>query len=601
MKLISRTLTALALFVAAPALLLALPAAGQGITQNVITLLTDDGAQIPAILMHPAKGMNTHNPGVVLHHGGPGGHPARGCCAPRWAAEHLASLGYTTLNPLSRHASGRNAGTYRTQPFETATLDVKAAVDFLDQLGAQDIILAGHSLGSIRVTRYMVDTQDPRVKAMAHYAPTRDLAEWMEANMGRERYLDVVQKTSNMVAEGRGDEYIYEVYEPSYPAPPGGESASLQTARNWLNWWGPAAQTRTTVGFGQLSVPLLLLSGDEDTFVTMPYMEELKAAAVKAPRVDLRWYDGGVGHLFQGARDEASKDTSDWLKEIGLGPRPAVTTRFVDTRSASGRDRSGVFYAPADGSGADKPAFMVVYGYGGDIMWSSNHWLCVRLAQAGHACLAGQTGGSGPNITRTTLESEMPDFAGWTDWLANQGYDKVVMAGHSWGGIRISHYMATAQDPRVAGMVYLAPTRDAAERLEQGMGSDAYDAIVTEAQAITDAGENNIVIAEFDMAPPAPPNSRVIRPQTATSFLSHWGPDANTVHTKEIRKIKVPVLSIAGSKDPFVDEAFLKEFTRAAGGKAEYRFYDDGAPHSLVGWEQQTTDDILEWVGKRVE
>ncbi len=86
MKLISRTLTALALFVAAPALLLALPAAGQGITQNVITLLTDDGAQIPAILMHPAKGMNTHNPGVVLHHGGPGGHPARGCCAPRWAA-----------------------------------------------------------------------------------------------------------------------------------------------------------------------------------------------------------------------------------------------------------------------------------------------------------------------------------------------------------------------------------------------------------------------------------------------------------------------------------------------------------------------------------
>jgi hypothetical protein len=53
--------------------------------------------------------------------------------------------------------------------------------------------------------------------------------------------------------------------------------------------------------------------------------------------------------------------------------------------------------------------------------------------------------------------------------------------------------------------------------------------------------------------------------------------------------------------DPFVDLPYLKEFTRAAGGKAGYRWYDDGAPHSLVGWEQRTTDDILAWVKERVE
>ena len=301
-------------------------AAAQDITQNVITLLTDDGAQVPAILMHPAEGINTHNPGVVIHHGGPGGHPARACCAPRWAAEHMAALGYTTISPLSRHSSGRNAGTYRREPFETATLDIKAAVDFLAQVGAQDIILAGHSLGSIRITRYMVDTQDSRVKAMVHYAPTRDLPEWMRANMGDKRYLSVVDRMSTMVSEGRGDEHILEVYEPSYPSPPGRESASLQTARNWLNWWGPAAQTRNTVWFKDIHLPILLLSGDEDTFVTIPYMEELRDAAVNAPSVDLRWYEGGVGHLFQGARKEASQDTTDWLEDLGLGPRPAVTT-----------------------------------------------------------------------------------------------------------------------------------------------------------------------------------------------------------------------------------------------------------------------------------
>ncbi len=584
-------------------LLVATPALGQDITSNVITLLTDDDAQVPAMLMHPSSGMNTHNPGVVIHHGGPGGHPARGCCAPRWAGEHLARLGYTVVSPLSRHSSGRSAGTYRSEPFETATLDIKAAVDFLAQIGAQDIILAGHSLGSIRITRYMIDTQDNRVKAMVHYAPTRDLPEWMQANMGRDRYLDVVDRHSQLVSEGRGDQIIYEVYEPSYPAPPGGESASLQTARNWLNWWGPAAQTRNTVWQADIKVPLLLLSGDEDTFVTMPYLEELKAAAVNAPLVDLRWYEGGVGHLFQGARATASKDTSDWLIDIGLGPRPAITTRFVDTQTATGRERSGVFYAPTIGMGLGKTAFMVVYGYGGDIMWSSNHWLCVRLAQAGHACLAGQTSGSGTNIIRATLESEMPDFAAWADWLESEGYDKIVMAGHSWGGIRITRYLNTSKDSRVKGMIYLAPTANAPTWAEKGFGKDAYDELVAQAEAAVAAGDGNRVLVNksFRSPPPAPQGPARPRPQVAASFLSHWGPNANTVHTKEMRNIKVPVLAIAGNLDPFVDLPYLKEFARAAGGKAEYHWYDDGAPHSLIGWEQRTTEHIVAWTTKRVE
>ena len=585
------------------AILLASPVAAKDVAENVITLITDDGAHVPALLMHPASGINTHNPGVVIHHGGPGGHPARGCCAPRWAGEHLAGLGYTVVSPLSRHSSGRDAGTYRTEPFETATLDVKAAVDFLDTLGAQDIILAGHSLGSIRVSSYMVDTQDARVKAMVHYAPTRDMADWMRANMGEDRYLAVVDKMSRMVAEGRGDEMTIEVYEPSPPAPPGNESASVMTARNWLNWWGPAALTSNSVALSQIALPQLLLSGDEDTFVTIPYMEKLKAAAVKAPRVDLRWYEGGIGHLFEGARAEASRDTSDWLAEIGLGPRPAVTTRFVDTNTAHGPERSGVFYSPADGSGVGKTAFMVIYGYGGDILWSSNHWLCVRLAQQGHSCLAPQTVGGGPNAIRTTLEAEMPDFAAWSAWLGEQGYERIVLVGHSWGGIRITRYLVTSEDPRVVGMVYLAPTADAPQWAEQGFGKDAYKAIVAEAEAAVAAGDGNrvLVTAPFRMPPPAPQGSARPRPQLAASFLSHWGPDADTVHTKDMPKVKVPVLAIAGSLDPFVDLDYLKRFTRSAGGKGDYRWYDDGAPHSLVGWEERTTSDIMAWLNQRVE
>ncbi|MDX2222202.1 MAG: hypothetical protein SFV21_05610 [Rhodospirillaceae bacterium] len=81
----------------------------------------------------------------------------------------------------------------------------------------------------------------------------------------------------------------------------------------------------------------------------------------------------------------------------------------------------------------------------------------------------------------------------------------------------------------------------------------------------------------------------------ADSFLSEWGPEAPTVHTREIAKVKVPVLAIAGNRDTFDDLDFMKAFTRAAGGPAEYRWYDDGAPHSLRGWEDRVTADVVAW------
>ena len=578
-----------------------LPALSQEITQNVVTLLADDGGRIPAILMYPATGINTHNPGVVLLHAELGGHPMRGRYAPRWAAEHMARLGYTTLSPVSRHSTGRDARTYRAQPFETVTIDTKAAIDFLAQLGAQDIVLAGHGVGSMRISRYMADTQDSRVKAMIHYSPSRDMPDWMRANMGKERYLNAVDRFSTMVSEGRGDDHILEVYELSQPAPPGQERELMQTARTWLNWWSPASLTRNTVAFKDLHVPQLLLAGDKDKFVTLPYMEELKASAANAPGVELRWYEGGVDHEFSGARTRAPQDTTDWLASLGLGSRPDVITHFVDTVADDGHPLSAVFYTPADNSAKGKATFMMFHGYAGGIMWSPNHWLCVRLAQAGHACLAPETRGLSTDALLRTMEEETPDFKAWVDWLENEGYDKMVLAGHSWGGIRISHYMAEQQDPRVKGMIYLAPTIDAAESVEKAMGQDAYRALVAKAESIVASGKPDVVVAVYEQLPPAKPNSITVRPQSARSFLSHWGPNANTVHTEQIRKVNVPILSLAGNEDMYVDLPFLKKFTRAAGGEAEYRWYDDGGTHSFRGFEQRTAKDILEWAERVIE
>ena len=107
---------------------------------------------------------------------------------------------------------------------------------------------------------------------------------------------------------------------------------------------------------------------------------------------------------------------------------------------------------------------------------------------------------------------------------------------------------------------------------------------------------DEFVFDTFDMPPPAPPGITHRWHQTAKSFLSEWGPDAETVHTEQIRLLDIPILAIAGNKDSFIDLPFMQDFIRAAGGLADYKWYEDGAPHSLIGWEDRVSEDILGWL-----
>ena len=111
--------------------------------QELVTLTADDGVSVPAILTYPSAGIDTHSPAVIYHHGA-GGSPVQALGAPRFIAEPLAAKGYTGLGILSRHSSE-----HRNILFEEAALDVKAAADRLSQMGMSDIVLIGHSLGSV--------------------------------------------------------------------------------------------------------------------------------------------------------------------------------------------------------------------------------------------------------------------------------------------------------------------------------------------------------------------------------------------------------------------------------------------------------------------
>ena len=566
--------------------------AAEGVREDVVSFTTADGVVLPALLIYPEAGMNTNGPAVLHLHGGPGGSPVRVSSAARYAAEGLARAGYTNLSIETRHATR-----YSFTRFYEVIEDVRGGIDMLAARGFTDIILAGAGLGSLRVARYMVETDDPRVKALIHYSPTQNMADNWRQRVGEEVYWATVDQAALAVEEGGRQPFI----------DLGDGLIFIPTS--FLDWFGPTAKTSLSANIAGIDRPMLMLAGDADPLVPKGRLEELQAVAFISPRVDIKYYPG-VGRVFEGVRDEVVTDTLSWLADIGLPPTRAIKTQVVDVTTPDGRALSGIFYTPSAGEDRSRPVFMLMHGWTSDIMRSSTHWLGVRLAQAGYTALAFQHRSSGyRGIVTGTLEGIPPDIGAWIESMKARGYPSVVGVGHGVGGLWWSHYLSQTQDPRVKAMAYLSPTRDMPQHARTGMGEDLYARAVLEAQEAVRDGEGATYLIDYplpqagypdDSRQPMflPPPGSGFTYYYADSFLSYWGPNSKAVHTARIAEIGPPVLALGGSRDPFMQDAYLITFTEAAKGPAKYIFYGgpDGAPYSFEGYEDRVADDVISWV-----
>ncbi|VEI44722.1 Uncharacterised protein [Actinobacillus equuli] len=57
------------------------------------------------------------------------------------------------------------------EDFAKTIEDLTAYLDFAEQQGYENIVLAGHSLGANKVIYYLSETQDPRVSKFYYSAP----------------------------------------------------------------------------------------------------------------------------------------------------------------------------------------------------------------------------------------------------------------------------------------------------------------------------------------------------------------------------------------------------------------------------------------------
>lgn len=567
--------------------------ASQAITQEVLAISTPDGLQLPAVLTTPSSGFNTLSPAILYLPDGPGLSPLRPSDPSRYLAEQLSSLGYVSLS-LETRLTAR----YAFSRFDEAVTDVKAAIDMLAARGTTSVVLSGNGLGSLLAARYMIETNDARVKALILVSPSEDLAESWRKTAGEERYWKMVDQASKAVNEG--DRSLIDL-----------GNGLIFTPSVFLDWYGPTAKTSLTANMSSLDEPILLLAGGNDPRVPKGRLEALKAITFLSKKTAALMYPG-VARDLSPQKEGVASDIADWLAGNNLGVSPRVQTQIVNATALDGTQLEAVLYRPSTFVDASKPAFVLAHGWAQDVMRSTSHWLAQRLAQSGYVVLSVRHRGSGFRGTVSGKLEDVPqDIAAWSAFMGARGHRNLVGLGHSVGGLWLTEYVTKVRDTRFKALIYLAPTRDLPKHARLAMGEDRYARTVLEAEeAVRDGkGATHLIDAPFpqtvyDEDPRQPmflsaPGSGFTY-YYADAFLSYWGPKSRAMHTQSIKQVTLPILALGGSRDPLMQGAFLIEFTQAAGPKAKYIFYGGpgGAPHSFEGFETRVTDDIVAWVNQ---
>ena len=570
------------------------PAADPAPAFELGTVTTNDGVTLPIVMTYPATGVNPGGAAILHLPDGPGVSAVQPSATLRHVAGGLARLGYTSLILEPRYAQS-----YAFSRFDDAVADVRAAVDLLQVRGFSNIVLAGHGLGSLLAARYLSETADGRIKAVASFAPSTDLAESWRASIGDEKYWATVEAASKAVQTGGRGEFIDL------------GDGLIYTPTSFLDWYGPTAKTSLTANMAGIDKPMFLAAGERDPAVPKGRLERLKAVAFLSKQIDVKYYPG-AGHDLAAARDQVIADTGAWLARLNLAPPPRATMTIVDATSKDGTPLAGVLYAPAVGADRARPALLIAHGWTSDIMRGAPHWLGQRLAQRGYTVLAFQTRASGfRGVVKGKLEDIPQDIAAWVNFMSARGHTNLVAAGHSTGALWFSYYLNESKDTRIKAAVYLAPMRDMPSHARLAMGEDRYARAVLEAgEAVRDGvGASRLINTPFPQAtyeedPRQPmvlsvPGSGFTY-YYADSFLSYWGPNSKAVHTRLVANAPIPILSLGGSRDPLMQGAYLIQFTQAVGEKGTYIFYGGatGATNSFDGYETRVTDDIINWLRK---
>jgi alpha-beta hydrolase superfamily lysophospholipase len=428
--------------------------------------------------------------------------------------------------------------------------DLKLAVDYLHTNGCNGVFLVGEEVGALSALRYQARHRDTRVQGVALIDPVDDLDVWLRDALGAEAFGEALRKAGVAARQGRGMDYRIDLFPASGPA------VTMQ-AGAFLAWWSAMADTKLSRSLADTMCPLLVMAGHQG---------ELPQPLREAPPPGCRVECGAV------APETCAAQLDEWA--VSLGARKLERSNIELVAAVSqGRELYGLLWRPAGRQ--PQTAILLMHGLTGGPSSALFGKMGPVLANAGFAALA--------------IESHRSGWAGHEAALA------------SMGSLSIGRYQSIRQHPKVVALAHLMPTADCPDWFRRGVGEQAYREMAERAERAVAQGEGASFLVDIDMRQPPPSltGGRFRWTQRAASWLSWWGPNADSCNTVHIANARVPILLLSGTTDSYNDEARFAEL-RAAASQApsvDEIWYED-IDHGLAGAEERTANDLCAWLAK---
>jgi dienelactone hydrolase len=182
-------------------------------------------------------------------------------------------------------------------------------------------------------------------------------------------------------------------------------------------------------------------------------------------------------------------------------------------------------------------------------------------------------------------ETAIADIAAQVKTFRDQGYRRVLLAGHSFGANAAMAYMATRGD--ADGVIALAPGHSPANMYERGIGRDAVD----QARERVAAGQGSETLTMEDL------NQGQRRPMRmkAAVLLSYFDPKGlgDMPSSAAAFKRPVPFLWVIGTGDPLYRAGPGYAFAKAPAHPAS-RYLEVQADHA--GTPDAAAPQVLDWI-----
>lgn len=283
---------------------------------------TEDGIELQGLLCTP---MTRTGKTAVLHIHGTAGNFYENRFIDH-ISETLVSMGYAflTVNTrghdivatfLQRTEGGLKAVEIGSayERFSDCVSDISAWLDVLEERGYPNVVLEGHSLGTMKIVFYCSEVRDDRIKGLILMSPADSIG-YQQKRLG-DRFSVTLQLAKQMIKEGRerewmpSDLFFYPVSAMTYA-----ERFAPETKRAMFNFAG--TYRRSFDELAQIRVPILAFLGTVgEAIVGEPkvFLSQLREAATACPDCKTVLIQGAP-HSYLGHERKIAQLIEQWIR-----------------------------------------------------------------------------------------------------------------------------------------------------------------------------------------------------------------------------------------------------------------------------------------------